>query len=68
MSHMNSLDENLQGIVNKFVGYTKIGGNVDSAVSYQKLQWDFDRLGEWAKEWQIMFNSVKYEVLKSNQQ
>ena len=52
--YINDLDENVQGMISKFVDDTKIGGIVDSEEGYQKLQQDLDQLrsgprnGKWS--------------------
>ena len=53
---INNLDENLHGMVSKFVDDTKIGGIVDSEGGYLGLQQYLDQLDQWADEWQMEFN------------
>ena len=42
---------------------TKIRGGTGSSEEVGRLQKDFDRLGEWAKKWQMEYNMGKCEVM-----
>eukprot|EP00061_Rhincodon_typus_P005451 g24982.t1 len=48
---INDFDENVQGMIDKFVDDTKISCTVDNEEGYQKLQQDLDQLGKWAEKW-----------------
>eukprot|EP00061_Rhincodon_typus_P012388 g38090.t1 len=56
VTYLNVLDENVDQFVSEFADDTKIGGVVDSAEDYQKIQWDIDQLQIWADKWQMEFN------------
>jgi len=51
--YINDLDTGIEGSVAKFAGDTKIGGTVSCNEEIRTLQMDIDRLGEWAKMWQM---------------
>ena len=60
---VNNLEERIEGIVTKFADDTKIckgTGGIEEAGGLQK---DLDRLGEWAKKWQMEYNVEKYDVM-----
>lgn len=59
--HINDL-ENYQGMIRKFADDIKVSGIVDSE-GCQKLQQYLDRLGRWAEEWLMDFDTEKWEAL-----
>lgn len=60
--HINDLEENYQGMIRKFADDIKVSGIVDSE-GCQKLQQYLDRLGRWAEEWLMDFDTEKWEAL-----
>ena len=60
---INDLDEEVEGWVSKFADDTKVGGVVDSVEGCQRLQWDIDRMQNWAEKWQMEFNPDKCGVV-----
>eukprot|EP00061_Rhincodon_typus_P015499 g43209.t1 len=60
--YRNDLEENVAGLVSKFVDDTKIGGVADSEEDSQRIQQDIYQLEAWAEKWQMEFNPDKCEV------
>ena len=56
--YINDLDEKMTSTVLKFADDTKISSN-----SQQELQRDLDTAVEWAKTWQMQFNTNKCKVM-----
>eukprot|EP00061_Rhincodon_typus_P005455 g24986.t1 len=56
-------DEGTEGILAKFADNTKIGRGTGSIEATEKLQKDLDRLGDWAKKWQMELNMGKCKVM-----
>ena len=56
--YINDLDEKMTSTVLKFADDTKISSN-----SQQELQRDLDTAVEWAKTWQIQFDTNKCKVM-----
>eukprot|EP00061_Rhincodon_typus_P003876 g21191.t1 len=54
--YIDDLDEGTVGILAMFVDDTKIGGGTGSIEEVRRVQKDLDRLGEWAKKWQMEYN------------
>ena len=50
-------------MVTKFADDTKICRGTGSVEEVERLQNDLDRLGEWAKKWQMEYNVGKCEVV-----
>eukprot|EP00061_Rhincodon_typus_P004256 g22134.t1 len=61
--YVNDLDENIEGVVGKYVDDTKIAGIVDSEEGFLRLQGDLDQMGQWAEKQQMEFNLDKCEAL-----
>ena len=57
--YINDLQAGTECNIAKFADDTKIGGKAGSEVDIKILQMDIDRLGEWAKIWQMEFNVDK---------
>eukprot|EP00061_Rhincodon_typus_P004774 g23399.t1 len=53
----------LRAILAKFADDTKIGRGTGSIEEAGRLQKDSDRLGDWAKKWQMEYNVGKREVM-----
>eukprot|EP00061_Rhincodon_typus_P011569 g36681.t1 len=49
-------DEGTEGIVAKLADDAKVGRGADSVEEVGELQKELDRLGEWAKKWQMEYN------------
>lgn len=61
---INDLNIGLEGILGKFAGKTKLGGDVDSMEGGgQALQRDLDKLGNWAITNCLKFNKSKFQIL-----
>eukprot|EP00061_Rhincodon_typus_P016050 g44057.t1 len=60
---MNVLDERTEGIPAKFADDTKIDGETSSIEEVGKLQKGLDRLGEWAKKWEMEYDMGKFKVM-----
>eukprot|EP00061_Rhincodon_typus_P008057 g30325.t1 len=56
-------DEGTEGVLAKFVDDTKIVAGTDGIEEAEKLQKDLDRLGDWAKIWQMEYNVGKCDVM-----
>eukprot|EP00061_Rhincodon_typus_P003539 g20325.t1 len=59
--YIDDLDENIEGMVSRFVDDTKIGGIVDSEEGFLRFQRDLDQMGQWAEKWQMEFSLDKCE-------
>ena len=53
--YINDLEENVTGLIRKFVDDTKVSGFADSDVDHQRIQQDIDQLEAWAERWQVKF-------------
>ena len=63
LSFINDLDDGISGIILKFVDDTKLMGKVGRVDETEILRGDLKKLGAWSKEWQMVFNADKCEVL-----
>ena len=54
--YINDLEGGTEGTVAKFADDTKICRGTGSVEEAGGLQKDLDRLGEWAKKWQMEYN------------
>lgn len=61
--YINDLDEDLMSKIGKFADDTKMGKSVSSSEGVQKLQQDLVKLGNWAENWQMSFNTDKCAVI-----
>ena len=48
--YINDLEENVHGLISKFVDDTRIGGVADSSGDCQRIQQDIDRFGDLGTE------------------
>jgi len=48
--YINDLEENVGGLISKFVDDTKIGEVADSVGDCQRIQQDIDRLETWTQK------------------
>ena len=61
--YINDIDEGLTCIISKFADDTKIANTVVSNDQAQEMQTNLDKLSNWAKTWQMTFNTEKCKVL-----
>ena len=61
--YINDIDENLMSKIGKFADDTKMGKSVSSAEGVQTLREDLVKLGNWASDWQMSFNTDKCSVI-----
>ena len=61
--YINDIDANLISTIGKFADDTKMCKSVSSAEGVQKLREDLVKLGNWAKDWQMSFNTDKCSVI-----
>ena len=61
--YINDIDENLMSKIGKFADDTKMGKSVSSVEGVQTLQEDLVKLGNWASDWQMSFNTDKCSVI-----
>lgn len=69
--YSNDLDGNIDAMIHlhlhakynskSICRWYQIGGLMHNEEGWLRLQKDIDQLGKWRKEWQIKFNSKKYE-------
>ena len=62
--YINDLDGGIVNWILKFADDTKVFAKTRSADDASSLQRDLDRLIQWAREWQMMFNVKKYKVMQ----
>ena len=56
--YINDIDENLISKIGKFADDTKMSKSVSSVEGVQTLQEDLVKLGNWASDWQMSFNTT----------
>ena len=56
--YINDLEENIAGLISKFVDDTKIGGVVDSDEDCQRIQQDID--------WRIGWRNGRWNLIRTN--
>ena len=61
--YINDIDEGLTCIISKFADDTKIANTVVSQEQAKEMQNNLDKLSDWAKTWQMNFNTDKCKVL-----
>ena len=61
--YINDIDEGLTCIISKFADDTKIANTVYSNDQAKEMQANLDKLSNWAKTWQMRFNTDKCKVL-----
>ena len=61
--YINDIDEGLTCIISKFADDTKIANTVVSNNEAKEMQNNLDKLTNWAKTWQMSFNTDKCKVL-----
>ena len=61
--YINDLDGGIVNWILKFADDTKVFAKIRSADDASSLQRDLDRLVQWAREWQMMFNVKKCKVM-----
>lgn len=67
--YINDIDTDLKSTIGKFADDTKMCKSVSSSEGVQKLREDLIKLGNWANDWQMSFNTDKCSVIhlgKSN--
>ena len=60
---INDLDEGISGIIFKFVDDTKLIRKVGRVDEIEKLRGNLKKLGAWSKEWKMVFNAYKCNLL-----
>ena len=61
--YINDIDEGLTCIISKFADDTKIANTVLSNDQAEEMQTNLDKLSNWAKTWQMSYNTDKCKVL-----
>lgn len=61
--YINDIDDNLVSIIKKFADDTKMCKSVSSAEGVQNLRDDLAKLGNWATDWQMTFNTEKCSII-----
>jgi len=60
---IDDLEDEIKNMVYKFADDTKVLAQVHSDAERTKSQEDLDKLTEWAKKWQMSFNTNKCKVM-----
>eukprot|EP00794_Sanderia_malayensis_P010533 gene10533-11645_t len=63
VSYINDLPDEIHTHVKLFADDTKVYADVSKSIKSQELQGDITRLDEWARKWQLAFNSSKCKVM-----
>ena len=61
--YINDIDVDLISTVRKFADDTKMCKSVSSSQGVQKLRDDLMKLGKWANDWQMSFNTDTCSVI-----
>lgn len=61
--YINDIDEGVSSHISKFADDTKLIRKVGTAGEALALQDDLNRLYEWSKDWQMLFNTAKCKCL-----
>ena len=61
--YINDLDDDVTSKVLKFADDTKVFRKIESDADRQQLQDDLNKLNEWSKKWQMLFNYGKCKCL-----
>src|SRR2546426_11985039 len=61
--YINDIDADLISTIGKFADDTKMCKSVSSTEGVQKLRDDLTKLGNWANDWQMSFNTEKCSVI-----
>src|SRR3989454_7406560 len=61
--YINDIDADLISTIGKFADDTKMCKSVSSTDGVQKLREDLTKLGNWANDWQMSFNTDKCSVI-----
>ena len=61
--YINDINENLISKIGKFGDDTKMSKSVSSVEGVQTLWEDLIKLGNWASDWQMSFNTDKCSVI-----
>jgi hypothetical protein len=61
--YINDIDDQLLSKVEKFADDTKMGKGVSTVEGVQQLEEDLLKLGNWANDWQMSFNTDKCSVI-----
>ncbi len=60
---INDLDSGISSEISKFADETKVGRVICTDQDASELQGDLDRLYEWARKYQLEFNTGKRSIL-----
>ena len=63
MKYVNDIDQGISCQISKFADATKIIGKVTTTHDTETLLSDLDRFIYWYNEWQMEFNSDKWNIL-----
>ena len=61
--YINDLPDKISSFIFMYADDTKIFSRADSDADRQALQRDLDKLDEWARTWQLQFNTAKCKVM-----
>ena len=61
--YINDLEEDVSNWLLKFADDTKLFGEVNNSLDAGIMQADLDRMCQWSREWQMMFNVEKCKVM-----
>ncbi len=62
---MNDLDVGISSEVSKFADDTKVGRVIRTEKDAKELQGHLDRVYDWARKWQMEFNTGKCSVMSA---
>jgi ribonucleases P/MRP protein subunit RPP40 len=61
--YINDIDDGIANRILKFADDTKLFGTVGTLEEVNKMREDLVRLGEWSKDWLMLFNVDKCKVM-----